>query len=55
MFNKIKEFFKPKCACDTCIHNCEFFCDCPDWKNCLKKFKESDRKTDKRLRKGELI
>lgn len=44
----IKKLFKPKCTCDGCFHNMSGkWCDFEH--HCKKKFKEPDKKTDKRL------
>lgn len=48
MIKFLIKIFKPKCSCYTCFHNCGTWCDFEH--HCKKKFKESDRKTDKRLR-----
>lgn len=39
------------CECNKCFHNCGVWCDFES--HCKKKFMESDRKTDKRIAKGE--
>lgn len=41
------KWWKDKCSCNTCFHNCTTWCDFQE--HCKKKFMESDDETDRRL------